>query len=186
MHAARVHERPRCRGQGQQNPPAVAPALHGQSEQCQRDHGEHQWPRRQLVGVERRDDRDGQKVIHDRQSQQEGAKRAGQVCGQHRQHRKREGDIGGDGHRPAVDVLRMACAEVDRNENGCGNDHSADGGSDRQRGARGITKVTGDEFTFELQPDHEEEDRQQSVGRPLRDAEPQMQKCGPIWKSDTA
>ena len=39
-----------------------------------------------------------------------------------------------------------------------------------------VAQVTGDELALEFQPDDEEEDRQQPVGRPRRDAQAQMQR----------
>ena len=63
-------------------------------------------------------------------------------------------------------------ADVDRG----GHDHAADGGRDRQGCAARITQIPGHEFALEFEPDDEEEDGQQSVGGPRRDAELQMQR----------
>ena len=50
-----------------------------------------------------------------------------------------------------------------------------------------ITQIPGHEFALEFEPDNEEEDGQQSVGGPRRDAELQMQcASGPISNSDIA
>ena len=66
----------------------------------------------EVVGVEDRDDGDRQQIVDDGKRQQEGAQRGRQVGGQHGQHRKGERDVGGDRHRPAVDVLRMAGGQL--------------------------------------------------------------------------
>ena len=57
-------------------------------------------------------------------------------------------------------------------------DHPADGGGDREGGTRRVAQIAGDELALEFQPDDEEEDRQQSVGGPLRERQPQMQRLG--------
>jgi hypothetical protein len=64
--------------------------------------------------------------------------------------------------------------KVDGHEDRGRDDHPADGGRDRQRGPRGFTQVARHELAFELQADHEEEDGQQTVGRPRRQAELQV------------
>ena len=131
-----------------------------------------------MIGEEHRDHRDGEQVVDDGEGQQKGAQRRRQMGGQHRKHRERERDVGGDRHRPAVEVLGMAGGQIDRDVDRRGDDHSPDGGRDRQRGARGVAQVAGDELALELQPDDEEEDRQQPVGGPRRHAQVQMQRFG--------
>ena len=95
--------------------------------------------------------------------------------GQHREHRQRKRDVGGDRHRPAVDVFGVPGGQVDRDVDGGGHDHPAECGCDRQRGACRVAQVAGDELALELQPDHEEEDRQQPVGGPRRNTQIQVQ-----------
>ena len=52
---------------------------------------------------------------------------------------------------------------------------------------RGVAQVTGDELALELQPHDEEEDRQQPVGRPRRDAQvADASAAGPTENSETA
>ena len=69
-------------------------------------------------------------------------------------------------------------ADVDRR----GHHHAADGGRDRQGCAARITQIPGDELALEFEPDDEEEDGQQSVGGPRRDAELQMQCVRPDFE----
>ena len=61
---------------------------------------------------------------------------------------------------------------------GGGHDHPADGGRDRQGGTRRVAQIAGDELALEFQSHDEEEDGQQSVGGPLRERQPQMQRLG--------
>ena len=53
------------------------------------------------VGVEDRDDGDGEQVVDDGEGEQERAQGGGQVGADHRQHGEREGDVGGGRDRPA-------------------------------------------------------------------------------------
>ena len=64
------------------------------SERRAAEHGES-------CGVEERDDRDREQVVHDRQGQQERPQRRRQMRADHRQHREREGDVGRGRDRPA-------------------------------------------------------------------------------------
>jgi hypothetical protein len=129
-------------------------------------------------GVEDGDDDDGEQVVDHRQGQQERTQRGRQVGGQHRQHRECERDVGGRGHGPAEQILRVAAGQVDPHEDRRGRQHAADRRQDRQGGAACIAQIAGDELALELQSDDEEEDRQQAVGRPRRDAQPQVQRFG--------
>ena len=72
----------------------------------------------------------------------------------------------------------MPGGEVDPDVDGGGHDHPADGRRDRQRGPARVAQIARDELALEFQPDDEEEDRQQPVGRPLRNAQVQMQRLG--------
>ncbi len=179
VHTAGVHQRPGRRGQRQQQPPVVHAALHRQPEQSDGNQGEREWRRREVVGVKDRDDGDREEIVDDGKRQQEGAQRSRQVGGQHGQHRKGERDVGGDGHRPAVDVLRLSGKHVDADVDRRGHDHAADSGRDRQGRAPRITQIPGHELPLEFEPDDEEEDGQQSVGGPFRQRKVQIQCLGP-------
>ena len=159
------HQRPKPRWTANANSPC------GDQRQRQRS-----W--REVVGVEDGDDDDGEQVVDHGQGQQERTQGGRQMAGQHREHRQRERDIGGSRHRPADHVLRMAACQVDHHEDRRGHQHAADRRQDRQRGPARIAQIAGDELALELQSDDEEEDRQEAVGRPRRDAQPQMQRFG--------
>ena len=78
-----------------------------------------------------------------------------------------------------------ALAEGERHEDHGGHHHAADRRDDRQRRAARIAQVARDELALELEPDHEEEDRQQPVGRPAAQGQIQVQTqpVGPTWRS---
>ncbi len=63
-------------------------------------------------------------------------------------------------------AVPLAC--VDRDEQDRRQDHAAHRGGHRERRSPGVAQVAGHELALELQPGHEEEDRQQPVGRPAR------------------
>ena len=128
-----------------------------------------------MIRIEDGDDGDGEEIVDHSEGQQKRAQRSGQVGRQHREHRKRERDVGGDRHRPSVEVFGAACRQIDPDVDGGRHHHSADGGGDRQGGTAWITQISCDELAFEFQADDEEEDRQQSVGRPRRNGQAQMQ-----------
>ena len=96
----------------------------------------------------------------------------------HPEHGEGERDVGGGRDRPAGQGA-VARTGVERDVDQGGDGHPADRGGDRQRRPAGIAQVTGDELAFQLQAGDEEEDREQSVGRPLAHAEVQMQRGGP-------
>ena len=91
-----------------------------------------------MIGEEHGDHGDGEQVVDDGQGEQEGAQRRRQMGGQHREHRQRERDVGGDRHRPAVEIVGVSGGQVDRDVHGGGHDHPAQCGRDRQRGARRV------------------------------------------------
>ncbi|MPM31613.1 hypothetical protein SDC9_78169 [bioreactor metagenome] len=86
-----------------------------------------------------------------------------------REHRDGEGDVGGGRDRPAVVQRRVRAGdgEVDQRRHG----HPARRGDDRGDGGAEAAQIAGDELAFELQPDEEEEHRQQAVGRPRAHAQ---------------
>ncbi len=75
VHPAGVHQCPGSHRQRDQQPPMVHAALDGQPEQPDRYQRQRQRAQRQVIGVEDRDDGDGEQVVDDCQGQQEGAQR---------------------------------------------------------------------------------------------------------------
>ena len=161
-----MNQGPRGHGQRQQQPPVVNAAPNGECEQRDRNERQRQRAEREVVGVEDGDDGDGEQIVDDGKRQQEGAQRTRQVRGQHGQDRHCECDVGGDRHRPAVEVLGATGGEGDGDVDRGRHDHSADGRGDRQRRPPRIAQVSCDELPLEFETDHEEEDGEQPVGCP--------------------
>ena len=83
-----------------------------------------------------------------------------------------EGDVGRGGNGPAAHQLR-AGEQKGRADEG-GDEDSTGRRSDRDDGGAEPAQVTAGEFRLEFDADEEEEDREQSVGGPLPDAQPQV------------
>ena len=147
-------------------------AVRQEPEHGQRDEREEQREHVHLVGVEDRDDRDGQQVVHHGKREQEEAERAGQVRAHDREHRHCKRDIGGGGDRPAAQGLGVR--RVDRRVDQRGDDDAAHGRRDRHRRLPEVPQVTRDELALELEAHEEEEDREQPVRGPGAEAEVQV------------
>ena len=175
-----VDQGPRDHGQRHQDHPRGPRAVRKEAGEAVRqgpEHGhrnecEEQRERVHLVGVEDRDDRDGQQVVHHRQGQQEQAERAGQVRAHDRQHRHGERDVRGGGDRPAAQGLGVR--QVHRRVDQRGYDDAAHGRRDRHRRLAEVPQITRDELAFELQAHEEEEDGEQPVRGPGAEAELQV------------
>ena len=176
VHAGLVHEHPRERRR------AGAAATSERTRFCTRSPKSASGtsvsarkPSESSLGVEDRDDDDGQQVVDHGEGEQEGAQRARQVGADHRQDGEGEGDVGGRRDRPAAQRAVRA-AEVEQHEEQRGHGHAADRRGDRQRGPARLAQVAGDELALELEARDEEEDRQQAVGRPGAERQVQVQR----------
>jgi hypothetical protein len=95
------------------------------------------------------------------------------VGADHREHCKREGDVGGSGNSPAGQIAILG-GEIDCDVEQGGYCHPAQGGGDGQRRTARIAQVPGDELAFEFQAGNKEEDCEQPVGGPSREGQVQM------------
>ena len=126
-------------------------------------------------GVEERDDGDGDQVVHDRERQQEDPQGAGQVRADDGQDRDGEGDVRGGRDRPAAQGFRAGAQVHAVTKTRAGTATPPTAAAIGTTAVRGIAQVARDELALELEAGQEEEDRQQPVGRPVSDAEVQVQ-----------
>ena len=90
----------------------------------------------------------------------------------HGEHRQGEGDVGGGGDGPAAGGVALGAHHRDGGEEDQrGHDDPADGRDHRDDGLGRGAQVADEELALELQPRHEEEDRQQAVAGPVADGE---------------
>ena len=95
----------------------------------------------------------------------------------HRENREREGDVGCRGNRPTAQIVCIAQVEQCKEQGGYG--YTRNGGGHRNHGPSRVPQIAGDEFPFEFQSGDEEEDGQQSIGRPLSNGQVQMERLDP-------
>ena len=167
MHPGRVHQTPRDDGDRDEDrpPPPRLPHQHG--EERHRGKGGHQHDEVDLLGVERRDDDDPEQVVDHCERQQERPQGERETAAEDRENCESEGDVGGGGDRPAVQPVRVA----DRHHDDVterGRDHATHRGRNGNTGEFEIPEAPGHELVFQFDSDDEEEDRQQPVGRPVR------------------
>ena len=172
--AGLVDEHPRDERERQQQEARADPLLDQQREDRDRHQAEREEEQVELLGVEDRDDGDGQQVVDDGQREQERPQARGQVGADHGQDRHGEGDVGGGGDRPPREPA--VGAEVPGDVDQRRRDHAAHRRGHRQGRAARVAQVAGDELTLELEADDEEEDRQQAVRGPLAQAQVQVQR----------
>jgi hypothetical protein len=155
-------------------------ALHARAAEDQqageRGAGDGEGCRREVVGVEQRDDHDRTNIVQDGERHQEHLEPHGHAVAEERKHAEREGDVGGRGNRPALRGERIAPVEpkVDRG----GQRHPA---RRRERGEhplRGTGELACLHLAREFQPDEEEEHRHQPV------VDPQEQRLGDVEAAD--
>ncbi len=120
---------------GMQHPPRADPALHGPAEQRQRHHRGGQRHQVQVGGVEDRDDRDGDQVVHHGEGQQERPQAGGEVGADDGEDGQRERDVGRGRDGPARQRAAPA-AQVDQDED-------RRPGPRRRRGRRGWARPRG-------------------------------------------
>ena len=150
-----VRTRSRCSTAQAAKPPAPPGASHAR---CRRR------------GVEDRDDHDHDQVVDDREREQEGPQRRRQVRPDHGQHRQRERDVGRRRDRPALGVVRPG-RDVDGQVDQRRDRHPADRGHHRHGGVGRPAQRAHHELALQLEPGHEEEQGQRTVGRPVLDVE---------------
>ena len=148
-------------------------AMSQQRKQPQRHQPGQQVRQVQVAGVERRDDRDGDQIVGDGEGEQKGAQRGREVRADDGQHGQGESDVRRGGNRPADPGRRVRRRE--REVDHSGHRHATDRGDDRHQGGVGVPQITGDELALQFETDQEEEHRQQPVGRPVPDRQPQVQ-----------
>ncbi len=117
-----------------------------------------------LLGVEERDDEDRPDVVRDRECREEHLQGVGNPRPQQGQHAQRERDVGRHRHAPA---RRARATGVQRDVDRRRNDHAADRGDNRQRGATKRGQLADDELTLDLESNDEEEDRHERVVDPV-------------------
>ena len=140
----------------------MAPAAASQSE-------------RDAVGVEDRDDGDGTEIVDDGERQQEGAQRDGQPAANDGQYGQCEGDVRRHGDAPARQRA-VGHRRVHGHEDARRHDHAADRRSRRDHRLADLRERAEDELVLELEPDDEEEHRQQAVGCPDSQREVEVQR----------
>ncbi len=153
-------------GDVHENEPDADQARAGNRQQkADRDEKRHEVDR---VRVEDRDDDDRADVVDDCEGQQEELERGRHTRTEQTHDADRHGDVGRHGDAPTpCPVPTHVDGDVDER----GNDHAADGSDGRQRGGARITQLALDQLPFDLQPDHEEEDRHEPLVHPLFERE---------------
>ena len=130
----------------------------------QRSRRQRQREKRQLAGVEKRDDGDRAEVIHHGKRQEEGLQLRRNAAAEKRQDAKRESDVRRGRNGPA---FRLRRSEPDgRDIDQRGNRHAADGGVNRQRGAAPFRQSALGDLPLDLKRHQQEEDRHQTVVDP--------------------
>ncbi len=174
--AAVVHQAPDDQGERNVDVPAVDTPAEQEPEEGEAHERAAEGEEVDLAGEEHRDDQDGEEVVDDREGQQEGAQGRWQRGADDGEDGEREGDVGGGRDGPAV---RGAVAhDVDEYVDHRGYDHAAQGGDHREGGRSGIAQVARDELALELDAGDEEEDGEESVGRPVLEREVQAEGGG--------
>ncbi len=164
VHPGCVHAHPqRQRQRYIQRRGSPAPPLREDVPGRQHD-GRREPCRGQPPGEQDSDQGDGTEVVDDGEAEQQHPQRGGHVRPRQGQHAECEGDVGGDGDRPAV--RGPGRAPADRQEHQRGNDHAAEGRGDRQHGGPAVRQLPDDQLAFELKTGDEEEHREQPVGHP--------------------
>lgn len=177
MDPAVVHQPPDDQGERYVDVPAAHVQAQQQIEDGQADEGADERDEVDVVGEEDRDDQDREEVVDDGERQQERTERGRQRGADDGEDGEREGDVSGCGDGPAVDgtVADHIRQRVDDRRHG----HAAQCGDDRERGRLRVAQFTRDEFALELDSRDEEEDREQSVGRPVRHGQMEAERLRP-------
>ena len=102
-----------------------------QDQRGEPDAGQGERGKRQLRGIEERDDDDGAEVVDDGERQQEDLQRRRNARAEQRQHADGEGNVGGGGNGPAAqgDGVTPVDGDVDQRRH----DHAAERGDHGQR-----------------------------------------------------
>ncbi|MNE19574.1 hypothetical protein D3C80_1126620 [compost metagenome] len=133
------------------------------------EHADHAQQRQPLhpLAEQDGDQGDSPQVIDDGQGQQEDAQRRRQLLAHHRKDSQGEGDVGGQRNGPALrrPAQHPRYGQIDQTRNR----HPAQGGDDRQSQFLGVAQFALEDLVFDLQPDHEEEDRHQPLLDPVGD-----------------
>ena len=128
------------------------------------DRCQHQHAVGEVTGIEEGDDDDGTEVIHDRQGEQEDFQRGWDPVAGQRQDSQCEGDIRCRRNRPAVES--GAVAGVDHDIDDRRSQHAAERRDSGQGDLRSAGKLPGQNFTFDFEADHQEEDGHQAIVDP--------------------
>jgi hypothetical protein len=127
-------------------------------------------------GVADGDDQDGTNIVGDRQRQQQDAKARRDPAPENGHAADHERDVGRHRDSPAP---RRRAAVLQRQVDGGGRDHAAEGGGHRKRGTPGIAKLADHELALDLESDDEEEHRHQSVADPVLERVAQLEGAEP-------
>ena len=122
--------------------------------------GDEQESDIELVGVEHRDHNDRANVVDDRECQQEHLHGRRNAPAKEGDDTERKRDVGGHRDPPPTPTVT---AGRERREDQCRHDHAAECGHGGQRGGLPITEVAGDQLTFDLQANDEEEECHEQV-----------------------
>ena len=144
-------------------------------ERVQRERGDGDERRDDVesAGEQHGDHDDRAEVVDHGKGEQEdpGARR--QVGRGQGEHAECERDVGRDRDRPRAVDTRRSPADGERDQRR--NDHAADRRDHRQHRLLEPRKLADDQFALQLQPGHEEEQREQAVLGPVADGQVQVQ-----------
>jgi hypothetical protein len=143
------------------------------------DHGggEHQRERLDAVRVPDRDHDDRERVVDDREGEQQRPEPGRDAVGREREDAQREGDLGREDDPPPVARLLRAGEEQEQERR---HEHPADRRDRRERRRPRVAELSAHELALQLHPDQQEEDRHQ----PLVDPEPEVLAEGGVPEPD--
>jgi hypothetical protein len=130
----------------------------------------------ELAAVTDRNHQNGSDVIDDRKRQHEDPQALRDAPPQESQAADDERGVGRHDRAPAV---RAFSAQLERQVQGRGHEHPTQRGRDRERGHTRASQLAQDQLALELQRDHEEEERHQTVVDPLSRRSHELERAHP-------
>jgi hypothetical protein len=121
--------------------------LDGKREDSQRDDGQAQGHKGDVVGVENGDNRDRKQVINYCEGEQECAQCRRKMTAHNGDDRHGECDVGGGRDRPAVQC-RPSRVQVDQHVYECRNSNASHSGGDRDDRRARVAQFADDELLF--------------------------------------
>ena len=132
--------------------------LGGEDDPEEQDRG-NERPHRKVPGVRGRDHDERDEIVDHHDGQHERAEPVREARADEREHAERERGVGRHRSAPAV---RRGTAAVQREEDGDRDEHAAETGQERQRGAATLAQLAHVELPSRLEADDEEEERHQA------------------------